>query len=176
MTPARAYISVGSNIDRQENIAGALRALARRFGPLRCSRIYETPSEGFDGAPFYNLVVALRTDLPPQRLSAVLKAIEDEQGRRRDGPKFSSRTLDLDLILYDDLVLDVPGLSLPRDEIDRYSFVLGPLAEIAGERRHPGSGRTFAALWREMEPRVAPLLAVVSAQDLVPDIPYEDSP
>ena len=106
-------------------------------------------------------------------LAATLKSIEDGQGRRRDVPKFSARTLDLDLLLYDDLILAQPGLNLPRDEIERYAFVLGPLAEIASSRSHPVSGQTYGSLWRQMKP-TAQLRPVATVRDLDPKIPLED--
>ena len=80
-----------------------------------------------------------------------LAEIEDAHGRDRSGPRFSSRTLDLDLLLYDDLVIDEYKLKLPRNDIERYAFVLGPLAEIAGSKRHPVTGRRYADMWLEFD-------------------------
>jgi 2-amino-4-hydroxy-6-hydroxymethyldihydropteridine diphosphokinase len=80
-----------------------------------------------------------------------LSEIEDANQRDRSGPKFSSRTLDLDLLLYDDLVLSENGLTLPRDEILKNAFVLWPLAEIAPELKHPVVKKTYAELWAEFD-------------------------
>jgi 2-amino-4-hydroxy-6-hydroxymethyldihydropteridine diphosphokinase len=157
---ARVYVSVGSNIDRERNIEGALGALRKAYGTVEQSRIYETQAVGFDGDPFYNLVVAFDTDQSPQQVADVLSSIEDAHGRDRSKGKFSSRSLDLDLLLYDNLVLDEPGLHLPRKEILEYAFVLRPLAEIAGTMKHPVNGFSFAALWDEFDPTAQPMWPV----------------
>jgi len=143
---AQVYVSIGSNIERERNIDIALQALAAAYGELQQSAVYESAAVGFDSAPFYNLVVGFRTGVPPQAVQETLHRIEDSQGRLRAG-ELAARTLDLDLLLYDDLVIQAGSLQLPRADIDRYAFVLGPLAEIAGERRHPVSGVRYAELW-----------------------------
>jgi 2-amino-4-hydroxy-6-hydroxymethyldihydropteridine diphosphokinase len=143
---AQVYVSIGSNIERERNIERALQALAANYGELQQSSVYESAAVGFDSAPFYNLVVAFQTGDPPQAVQETLRRIEDSQGRLRAG-ELAARTLDLDLLLYDDLVMHAGKLVLPRDDIDRYAFVLGPLAEIAGERCHPVSGVPYADLW-----------------------------
>jgi 2-amino-4-hydroxy-6-hydroxymethyldihydropteridine diphosphokinase len=143
---AQVYVSIGSNIERKRNIGRALQALAVAYGDLQQSSVYESAAVGFDSTPFYNLVVAFQTDDSPQAVQEALRRIEDSQGRLRAG-KLAARTLDLDLLLYDDLVINAGKLVLPRDDIDRYAFVLGPLAEIAGERRHPVSGKRYADMW-----------------------------
>jgi 2-amino-4-hydroxy-6-hydroxymethyldihydropteridine diphosphokinase len=143
---AQVYVSIGSNIERKRNIEQALQALAAAYGELQQSSVYESAAVGFDSAPFYNLVVAFQTDDSPQSVQETLHRIEDSQDRLRSG-ELAARTLDLDLLLYDDLVIHAGKLVLPRDDIDRYAFVLGPLAEIAGERRHPVSGMRYADMW-----------------------------
>lgn len=158
---ARVYVSVGSNIDRERYIRAGLAALRECYGALQCSRIYESQAVGFEGDDFYNLVVRFDTDQSVREVAAALRKIERQNARDRRAPRFSARTLDLDLLLYDELVVDEPGLQLPRAEILRYAFVLGPLAEIAGERRHPQSGRSYAELWRDFPDRAAqPMWAV----------------
>ena len=159
---ARVFVSVGSNVEREKNVAGALEALQAEYTSLEKSRIYETKAVGFDGDPFYNLVVAFDTRQSPQEVADVLRRVEDAHGRSREGGKFTSRTLDLDLLLYDDLILDEDGLRLPRKEILEYAFVLKPLAEIAGEMKHPVNGFSFAALWDEFDPTAQPMWPVDS--------------
>lgn len=144
---ARVYISVGSNIDRERHVAAALAELRAEFGEIECSTVYESEAVGFDGDNFYNLVVAFATDRGVQAVAAALRGIEDRHGRDRSGPRFSSRTLDLDLLLYDDLVTGEAGLELPRREILKNAFVLLPLAELAPDTPHPTEGRTFGELW-----------------------------
>jgi 2-amino-4-hydroxy-6-hydroxymethyldihydropteridine diphosphokinase len=157
---ARVYVSIGSNIDRQRNIQEAIAALEQAYGALQRSRTYESQAVGFKGDPFYNLVVGFDTEQTPQQLADALNRIEDAHGRDRSGGKFSSRTLDLDLLLYDDRVLNESGLHLPRKEILEYAFVLKPLAEIAGDRQHPVTGFSFAVLWDHFDPTAQPMWPV----------------
>lgn len=145
---ARVYVSVGSNIDRARNVRACLAALRQHFGALIVSTIYETAAVGFDGDDFYNLVVGFDTGQDVHAVARTLRAIEGRHGRVREAGRFAARTLDLDLLLYDDLVLDEDGLRLPRGEITRYAFVLRPLAEIAGDRVHPTRGGTIGELWQ----------------------------
>jgi 2-amino-4-hydroxy-6-hydroxymethyldihydropteridine diphosphokinase len=148
---ARVYLSLGSNIDREHNLRGAIRELREAFGELTISRVFESTAVGFDGEDFYNLCVGLDTDMDVQAVNHTLHAIEDRYGRDRSGPRFSSRTLDIDLLLYDDLVIKQGKLELPRDEITKNAFVLWPLAEIAPNTLHPTLQRRIAELWRDFD-------------------------
>ena len=141
------YISIGSNIDKDKHIPASLLALENQFGPLTCSSIYESDAVGFEGETFYNLIVEFNSTLEVKDVAKLLRQIELDNGRERNSQKFSSRTLDLDLILYDDLILNDGRLQIPRDEIERYAFVLEPLAEIAPDLKHPISQLSYGELW-----------------------------
>lgn len=134
-------------MDRRRSIRGAVMALRQRYGELILSRVYETEAVGFEGNPFYNLVAGFDTELAIAELNRDLREIEDAFGRVRGADKFTPRTLDLDLLTYGDAVGRFDGSELPRDEILRYAFVLGPLAEAAGDEPHPSDGRTYREIW-----------------------------
>ena len=144
------YISVGSNIERERHTLGGLDALHAAFGELTLSSVFESESVGFNGDAFYNLVVSACTPRSIEDVCAILKDIETAHGRVRGAEKFSSRTLDLDLLLYDNLVVDEPVI-LPRGEILYNAFVLQPLAEIAPALMHPVTNQTYATLWHEFD-------------------------
>lgn len=148
---AQVYVGVGSNIAREQNIRAGLAAMRDVFGALDVSPMYETPAMGFVGDPFYNLVVRFETELDARAVKSELDCIEQAYGRERSAIKFSSRTLDLDLLLWGDIDLHAEGLDVPRHEILKYAFVLGPLAELAPEGQHPESGASFATLWTRMQ-------------------------
>ena len=113
--------------------------------------VYETKSVGFEGENFHNLVVGIDTNEAPLEISQVLKKIEADHDRTRGKEKFESRTLDLDQILYGDLVMQMEGVNIPHPDILRYSFVLKPLAELAGESVHPESEKPINELWESFE-------------------------
>lgn len=144
----KVFLGLGSNIERERHVHAGLDALADYFGELRISSVYESRAVGFDGNNFFNLVVGVDTDQPVQTLSDVLKRIEDDNGRLRQGPKFSPRTLDIDILTYGNFVGNGGGIELPRAEILKNAFVLQPLAEIAPDEQHPQLRQTYAALWR----------------------------
>lgn len=147
----KGYISIGSNIDKDIHIPASLVALKKLFGPLIVSSIYESEAVGFEGDSFYNLIVEFNSSLEVKEAAKSLRQIELDNGRSRNSQKFSSRTLDLDLILYDDLIINDGRLQIPRDEIERYAFVLEPLAEIAPELKHPISQINYATIWQKYD-------------------------
>jgi 2-amino-4-hydroxy-6-hydroxymethyldihydropteridine diphosphokinase len=156
----QVFVSIGSNIERERHVRSALKALRERFGQLTVSRVFESEAVGFAGDDFFNLVVGFDTAATVWEVVACLRDIELAHARDRRAPRFSSRTLDLDLLLYGDLVMEAQGVKLPREEINHYAFVLGPLAEIAGEMRNPRNGRRFADLWREFDQTAQPMWPV----------------
>jgi 2-amino-4-hydroxy-6-hydroxymethyldihydropteridine diphosphokinase len=147
----RGYISIGSNINKDVHIPASLRALEQIFGELAISSIYESEPVGFTGDVFYNLVVGFDSDLDVKVVAKQLRQIELDNGRTRDSRKFAARTLDLDLILYGDLIVNDGRLQIPRDEIEHYAFVLEPLAEIAPDLKHPITHISYAELWEKFD-------------------------
>ncbi len=145
---AKVYVSIGSNINREHHIEAALDALAEKFSSLDISSVYESEAVGFSGDHFYNLVAGFYTDMSVGELSACLRGIENENGRSRGQERFSGRTLDIDILTYDQCVDTVDGITLPRAEVLENAFVLLPLAEIAPDGEHPVECRSFSALWK----------------------------
>ena len=141
------YLGIGSNIDPQKNLVHALEELEKRFGRLEKSSVYRSKAYGFEGDEFLNMVVALDSEVTPIEIHAQLEEIQRAAGRDRATRGNSSRTLDIDLLLYDDLVMDEPPIRLPRPDVLRFSFVLGPLAEIAPELRHPETHQSYQDHW-----------------------------
>ena len=145
------FISIGSNIDREHNINSALDALQCEFGELKHSSIYESDSVGFAGDAFYNLVSAFHCDEGASDIAQQLKNIEAIHGRVRSAEKFSSRTLDIDLLLYGQQIINNETLSIPHKDILNYAFVLEPLVEIAADYLHPVSKVNYAQLWSDFD-------------------------
>jgi len=148
MNPTVVLLSLGSNVEPARHLHEAVQALRERFGPLLVSPAYRTPAVGFDGPDFLNNGVLLHSDLALDALEAWLHALEDRHGRDRGGPRFSDRTLDVDVVFYGDRVIGGPDRQrIPRPEL-KHAFVLKPLADIAPDFIDPLSGRSLAQLWR----------------------------
>jgi len=144
-----AYLSLGSNVSPEKNIQFALDQLSKIFGEIVSSSTYLTKSVGFEGSDFLNLVVRINTDLNPSELIDKLHLIEEMTGRVTGTKAFNDRTLDIDVLIYDDLV-DL-SLNIPRDEILKYGFVLEPLAELYPDGIHPIEKITFLELWNRLK-------------------------
>ncbi len=153
----KAFVSIGSNIDKERNVANCIKTLHRTFGALILSPVYESKPVGFVGDNFYNMVVAFDTILSPQKIHTLLRQIEHKYQRIRGGDKFVSRTLDLDQLLHDNLVIESGQLKLPSEEITRYMHVLYPLADIAGSLCHPILGKTYRELRNKLNPLITPV-------------------
>ena len=143
-----AYLGLGSNVDAPGHIRTGIRALQAAFGHVRLSPAYLTAAVGFDGEDFINLAAEVETSLQPIELKQFLNNLEDCHGRLRDVPKFSDRTLDIDILLYDDLFLLSPVLEIPRREIMKFAHVLKPLADLAPDLLHPVCRKTISEIWK----------------------------
>jgi len=146
-----AYLGLGSNIDARANIVSGIAALHEAFGEVALSPAYRAAAVGFVGQDFINLAARIETSLQPLELRRFLHALEDRHGRRRNVPKFSDRTLDIDILLYDDLYLLSPELEIPRDEILTAAHVLKPLADLAPELMHPVTRRSMREHWQDFQ-------------------------
>lgn len=141
-------LSLGSNVRPHHHLQAALRVLRGRFGQITVSPAYRTPAVGFDGPDFLNNAVMLDTGMPLLELDDWLHAVEDAHGRDRSGPRFSDRTLDIDVVYYGDLVVAGPGhLRIPRPEL-KHAFVLKPLADIAPDFIDPVRGLSLRQMWQ----------------------------
>ncbi|ALO41250.1 2-amino-4-hydroxy-6-hydroxymethyldihydropteridine diphosphokinase [Pseudoalteromonas phenolica] len=144
---AQIFISLGTNVDREKHLRAGLKALIANFPEYQHSSVFESEAVGFNGNNFFNSVFAAQTDMPLEQVCALLKQIERDNGRTPSDKKFSPRTLDLDLLFYDDVICDSPA-QLPRDEITKNAFVLQPLAELAADFHHPVAEQTIGELWQ----------------------------
>ena len=146
-------VAAGSNVDPVANLRRALGVLTQHFPGLRVSHAYANAAVGFEGEDFVNLAVRFTTEWPVPQVLERLHEAEAACGRARHAPKWAPRSMDLDVLLYGNLVCAEPGLTLPRPDLLRRPYMLGPAAEIAPEVVHPTVGRTLAELWREMQQR-----------------------
>ena len=154
------YVAAGSNVDPERNLQRAAYGLQREFGAVHFSAVYRNAAVGFEGDDFFNFVAGFRTALPVEAVVARLQAIEAECGRTRDAPKWAPRSMDLDILLHGDLVCERPGLILPRPDLLKRPYMLGPAAEIAPQVVHPLQGVTLESLWRAFDRAAHPMQRV----------------
>lgn len=156
----KVLVAAGSNVEPFRNLHRALDSLAAHYPALRTSRAYRNHAVGFEGEDFVNLVIALETD---DDLHAVIGRLHEAEllcGRAREAPKWAPRAMDLDILLYGGRVCEEPGLTLPRPDLVRRAYMLGPAAEIEPRMRHPTLGVTLEDLWRRFPREEHPLVAV----------------
>lgn len=154
---AKVYLGLGSNKSPEANLRLAIKELQQRYGQLDISNVYRSAAVGFVGDDFLNMVVGLESQDTPKAMCAEFELIHNVAGRVRDSDKWESRPLDIDLLLYNDLIEDARPVRVPRDDILRYGFVLRPIAELAPDLPHPVSGRTMLEHWQEFDPTSHPL-------------------
>ena len=156
----QVYVAAGSNIDPQANLARAQMELAKIYGSLQVSPWYRNAAVGFAGQDFINFVFGFETPLDVHEIQRQLRQVEALCGRPPNAPKWAARAIDLDILLYGDLVLDEPQLQLPRPDLLLRPYMLGPLADIAPDLRHPTQGRSIAQLWAAFDPTAHEMIAV----------------
>ena len=147
------YVAAGSNVEPIANLRRALDVLDRDFAPLRVSRAYRNAAVGFEGDDFVNLVVGFQTGLSVRAVLERLHEAEAACGRERAAAKWAPRSMDLDILLYGTVICDEPGLTLPRPDLLRRPYMLGPLAELAPDLVHPTARVPVRDLWSEMQRR-----------------------
>jgi len=157
---ATIYLGLGSNIDPEDNLHLGVAELRRRYGKVRLSAVYQSAAVGFAGEDFLNLVAAFESEESPLSVCEAIEVIHNLAGRDRQGGKWEARPLDIDLLLYNDLVLDDKPVRVPREDILEYSFVLRPLAELVPDLVHPVTGRTMLEHWQEFDAESHPLEVV----------------
>src|ERR1700684_1197018 len=145
----QTFVAIGSNVDPAERMLQAARAIRQRFADARFSRCYRNPAYGFEGPDFYNAVTGFRTTLPLDSLLPSLREVEARRGRQGAEARWAPRRMALDLLLYGDVVGAGPGYTLPRRDLSRRVYMLGPLADLAAERLYPPSGPTIEQLWKQ---------------------------
>ena len=158
----QVYVAAGSNVAPERNLAQAVAAIAREFPGAVFSPWYRNRALGFAGEDFINLVAGFDTPLPLRAVLAQLHAIESACGRPRGAPRWAPRSMDLDVLLYGELVCDVPGLKLPRPDLLKRAYMLGPLAQLAPHLVHPTAHLTIGELWRRFDQSAHPLVPVRS--------------
>ena len=153
-------LSLGSNSDPEHHLIAGLNALQAKFGALQISSVFESEPVGFTGTNFLNLAVVIETTDTLEELARYLKWLEDQHGRIRSEPRFSGRTLDIDILTFGDLCGIHVGIVLPREEVTENAHVLCPLAQLCGDWLHGPTGHTYAQLWEAYHKSRQPLWPV----------------
>jgi 2-amino-4-hydroxy-6-hydroxymethyldihydropteridine diphosphokinase len=154
------YVAAGSNVEPEKNLARACQEIAHSWPDVRFSHAYRNQAVGFDGPDFINMVFGFDTDDPLERVLARLWDIEVFCGRPRNAAKWASRAMDLDVLLFGDRIEKTADYTLPRPDLLKRAFMLGPLAEIAPEVMHPIAGKSIGTLWREFDRDAHPMIQV----------------
>lgn len=162
----QVYIAAGSNVEPERHLEMAVRELQREFPGVRCSPWYRNRAVGFEGEDFINFVAGFATELPIATVLQILHAIEALCGRPRAAPRWAPRSMDLDVLLYGDLVCQEPHLTLPRPDLLKRAYMLGPLAALAPDAVHPTERQTIGELWRRFDQAAHPLVAVRAGTEL----------
>ncbi|HTT04582.1 MAG TPA: 2-amino-4-hydroxy-6-hydroxymethyldihydropteridine diphosphokinase [Steroidobacteraceae bacterium] len=155
-----AFVAIGSNIEPEAHLRQAAHLLRERFVNIRFSVCYRNPAFGFIGADFVNAVAGFDTSLPVGSLITVLREIETQCGRGPADPRWGPRAIDLDLLLYGQLVGGGQGYTLPRPDLTRRAYMLGPLAQLAPQLRYPPDGPSVAELWSRFPQGPAGLIRI----------------
>jgi 2-amino-4-hydroxy-6-hydroxymethyldihydropteridine diphosphokinase len=154
------YVAAGSNVEPERHLALAASELRRTFAHVRFSPWYRNRAVGFEGDDFINFVAGFSTEVTLDALIARLQVIEGMCGRTRAAPRWAPRTMDLDLLLYGERIVDTPALRVPRPDLLKRAYMLGPLADLAPDLTHPTEGLTIAELWRRFDQAAHPLVPV----------------
>jgi len=143
----RVFVAAGSNVEPEKNLARACAEIAHTWPDAHFSRAYRNVAVGFEGPDFINLVIGFSAAQPLHSVIEKLRGIETNCGRPRYAPKWASRTMDLDVLLFGDLVEKTTEYTLPRPDLLKRPYMLGPLAEIAADVVHPTERRPIGELW-----------------------------
>jgi 2-amino-4-hydroxy-6-hydroxymethyldihydropteridine diphosphokinase len=160
------YVAAGSNIEPERNLALATVLLRTEFPDVRFSPWYRNRAVGFEGEDFINFVAGFTTSLSIDEMLSRLHAIEIACGRARDAPRWAPRSMDLDVLLYGDLVCNEPRLKLPRPDLLKRAFMLGPLAALAPQLMHPTEKLTIGELWRRFDRSAHELVEIEPSTNL----------
>ena len=145
------YVAAGSNVEPEKNLARACEEFAKSWTDVRFSHAYRNKAVGFDGPDFLNMVVSFHTTEPIEPVIARLREIETLCGRPRNAPKWASRSMDLDILLFGARIEKTADYTLPRPDLLKRPYMLGPMAEIAPHVKHPTEGKTIGELWEQFD-------------------------